>query len=78
MNRRFVQGLIIFLVFPVLVVGFHQFAFLPTLLLYPLISYFGLPIGTSGTVLSIAFLLPAVWFAILLCKMIWPRTDQSE
>jgi hypothetical protein len=77
MNRRLMQVAIVLFVFPIFVLAFHKLSIVPMLLLFPLLSYLELPMRTTGIVFSGVFLLVAIWCAVLVCRLIWPKPDEA-
>jgi len=76
-GQRVTKILIVTLVFPIVLLVFHQVLLVPTVLLGSImVHFFGDP-KLWGTVFSVVALVPAGWGAVATCKLIWPKPQDS-
>jgi hypothetical protein len=71
---RAVKLIIVFLVFPIIVLVFHQLLIVPSFFVESLLVHFGGDSRFWAKTLSVVSLLPACWGAVAVCKLIWPTS----
>jgi len=72
-EKRALKILIVTLVFPILLLVFHQVLLVPAVLIsWVIVHFLGNP-RFWATVISAVAMLPAGWGAVATCKLIWPK-----
>jgi len=70
-ENRLLKLAIVMLVFPVLVLAFHELLVLPALIVGYLLMHFAGHPKVIGETLGLLTMIPACWGAVVMCKWIW-------